>query len=40
MSPEAFKNTNQNGLVSPVGAMEKIMNGVSDGMAKESKKGT
>jgi hypothetical protein len=40
MSPEAFRNMNQNGLESPVGAVEKIMNGVSNGMAKESKKRT
>ena len=37
MSPEALKNMIRNGLESMVGAVEKVMNGVSDGMAKERK---
>ena len=37
MSPEALKNLIRTGLESMVGAVEKVMNGVSDGMAKERK---
>jgi hypothetical protein len=37
MSPEALKNMIKNGLESMVCAWEKIMNGVSDVMAKERK---
>ena len=35
LSPEAIRNMLKNGLESMVGAVEKVMNGVSDGMAKE-----
>ncbi len=37
MSLEALKNMTKNGLESIVGAVEKVMNGVSDGTAKEMK---
>ncbi len=37
MSPEALKNMIKNGLESMVFAWEKIINGVSDVMAKERK---
>jgi hypothetical protein len=37
MSPEALRNMIKNGLESMVGAVEKVMNGVSDGMAKQRK---
>jgi small-conductance mechanosensitive channel len=37
MSPEALKNMMKNGLEAMVGAVEKVMNGVSDGLAKERK---
>jgi hypothetical protein len=37
MSPEALKNIMKNGLEAMVGAVEKVMNGVSDGLAKERK---
>jgi hypothetical protein len=35
LSPEAIRNILKNGLESMVGAVEKVMNGVSNGMAKE-----
>jgi hypothetical protein len=35
MSLEALKNMIKNGLESMFGAVEKVMNGVSDGMDKE-----
>jgi hypothetical protein len=37
MLPEALKNMMKNGLESMVGAVEKVMNGVCDSMAKERK---
>jgi hypothetical protein len=37
VSPEAVKNMVRNGLESMVGAVEKVMYGVSDGLAKERK---
>jgi hypothetical protein len=37
VSPEAVKNMVRNGLDSMVGAVEKVMYGVSDGLAKERK---
>jgi hypothetical protein len=37
VSPEALKNMFKNGLEAVVGAVEKIMYGVSDGLAKERK---
>ena len=37
MSPEALKKMIRTGLESMVGAMEKVMNGVSDGIAKDRK---
>jgi hypothetical protein len=37
VSPEALKNMFKNGLDSMVGAVEKVMHGVSDGIAKERK---
>jgi hypothetical protein len=37
MSPEAIRNMIKNGLESMVGAVEKVINGVSDGRAKERK---
>jgi hypothetical protein len=35
LSPEAIRGMVKNGLESMVGAVERVMNGVSDGMAKE-----
>jgi hypothetical protein len=37
VSPEALKYMVKNGLDAMVGAVEKAMNGVSDGLAKERK---
>jgi uncharacterized protein YejL (UPF0352 family) len=37
MSPDALKNMMKNGLEAMVGAVETVMNGVSDGIAKERK---
>jgi hypothetical protein len=37
VSPEALKNMVKNGLDAMVGAVEKVMYGVSDGLAKERK---
>jgi hypothetical protein len=37
VSPEALKNMVKNGLDAMVGAVEKAMYGVSDGLAKEQK---
>jgi hypothetical protein len=40
MQPEALKNMIRSRLESMVGAMEKVMNGVSDGMPIEKGKGS
>jgi hypothetical protein len=37
MSPDALKNMMKKGLEAMVGAVETVMNGVSDGIAKERK---
>jgi vacuolar-type H+-ATPase subunit I/STV1 len=37
VSPEALKNMIKNGMDAMVGAVEKIMYGISDGLAKERK---
>jgi hypothetical protein len=37
VSPEALRNMVKNGLDAMVGAVEKAMNGISDGLAKERK---
>jgi hypothetical protein len=36
-SPEALENMVKNGLDAMVGAMEKVLSGISDGLAKERK---